>query len=83
MPAYAQPMRILVVSIFSLLVSLPCWAAHGYALWGELKYPENFSHFDYVNPQAPKGGDLRMVSGLRVSTFDKFNPFTIKGSAPA
>ena len=83
MPAYALPMRILVVSIFSFLVSLPCWAAHGYALWGELKYPENFSHFDYVNPQAPKGGELRMVSGLRVSTFDKFNPFTIKGSAPA
>ena len=76
-------MRILLVSIFSLLVSLPSWAAHGYALWGELKYPENFSHFDYVNPQAPKGGELRMVSGLRVSTFDKFNPFTMKGNAPA
>ena len=38
---------------------------------------------DSVNPEAPKGGDLRLVSNLRVSTFDKFNPFTIKGSAPA
>ena len=61
----------------------PVWAAHGYALWGDLKYPANFAHFDYVNAQAPKGGELRLVSNLRVSTFDKYNPFTIKGSAPA
>ena len=61
----------------------PLWAAHGYALWGDLKYPANFRHFDYVNPAAPKGGELRLVSNLRVSTFDKYNPFTIKGSAPA
>ena len=59
------------------------WAAHGYAIWGELKYPDGFTHFDYVNPQAPKGGELRLVSNLRVSTFDKYNPFTLRGSAPA
>jgi microcin C transport system substrate-binding protein len=59
------------------------WGAHGYALWGDLKYPAGFSHFDYVNPQAPKGGELRLVSNQRTSTFDKYNPFTIKGSAPA
>ena len=64
-------------------VSAPVWAAHGYALWGDLKYAANFSHFDYVNPNAPKGGELRLVSNLRVSTFDKYNPFTIKGTAPA
>ncbi len=71
--------------LFSCLVglSIPAWAAHGYALWGDLKYPANFSHFDYVNPAAPKRGELRLVSNLRVSTFDKYNPFTIKGSAPA
>ena len=61
----------------------PAWAAHGYALWGDLKYPSDFSNFDYVNPVAPKGGELRLVSNLRSSTFDKYNPFTIKGSAPA
>lgn len=59
------------------------WAAHGYALWGDLKYPPNFPQFAYVNPQAPKGGELRLVSNLRYSTFDKYNPFTIKGSPPA
>ena len=61
----------------------PAWAAHGYALWGDLKYPAHFSHFEYVNPAAPKGGELRLVSNLRLSTFDKYNPFTIKGSYPA
>ena len=59
------------------------WAAHGYALWGDLQYPPGFAHFSYVNPLAPKGGELRLVSNLRVSTFDKYNPFTVKGSAPA
>ena len=63
--------------------SASAWAGYGYALWGDLKYPAGFSHFDYVNPAAPKGGELRLVSNLRTSTFDKYNPFTIKGSAPA
>jgi microcin C transport system substrate-binding protein len=75
-------MRSLLVWVL-LGLSSPSWAAHGYALWGDLKYPAGFAHFDYVNPAAPKGGDLRLVSNLRYSTFDKYNPFTIKGSAPA
>ncbi|MCW5322326.1 ABC transporter substrate-binding protein [Verminephrobacter aporrectodeae subsp. tuberculatae] len=66
-----------------MLCATPAWAAHGYALWDELKYPPGFAHFDYVNPDAPKGGELRMVSNLRNSTFDKYNPYTMKGSAPA
>ncbi len=74
-------------TVLALLAStglaVSAWAAHGYALWGELKYPADFTHFDYVNPQAPKGGELRLVSNLRVSTFDKYNPFTMRGSAPA
>ena len=67
-------------------MSLPAgsvWAAHGYGLWGELKYPAGFEHFDYADPKAPKGGELRMVSNLRLSTFDKYNPFTLRGSYPA
>jgi microcin C transport system substrate-binding protein len=66
-----------------LLLSPWALAAHGYALWGELKYPASFKHFAYVNPQAPKGGELRLVSNQRASTFDKYNPFTLRGSAPA
>ncbi len=63
--------------------AVPAWAAHAYALWGAPRYPAGFTHFDYVNPEAPKGGELRLVSNLRTSTFDKYNPFTIKGNAPA
>ncbi|MDR2154830.1 MAG: extracellular solute-binding protein [Burkholderiaceae bacterium] len=68
-----------------LLAAAPAaaWAAHGYALWDDLKYPPGFEHFGYVNPAAPKGGEVRLVSGLRNSTFDKYNPFTMRGSAPA
>ncbi|MFO1193059.1 MAG: extracellular solute-binding protein [Rhodoferax sp.] len=75
-------MRRLLITCLAA-ACLPAWAAHGYALWGDLKYPPGFSHFDYVNPQAPKKGELRLVSNLRVSTFDKYNPFTMKGNAPA
>lgn len=64
-------------------LAVPAWAAHGYALWGDLKYAPGFSYFGYVDPNAPKGGELRLVSNVRSSTFDKYNPFTIKGSAPA
>lgn len=64
-------------------LTLPAWAGHGYALWGELRYAPDFRHFAYVNPDAPKGGELRLVSNLRTSTFDKYNPFTLRGSAPA
>ena len=63
--------------------ALPAWGGHAYALWGEPRYGEDFKHFAYVNANAPKGGELRLVSGLRYSTFDKYNPFTIKGSPPA
>ena len=71
-----------LLALAALAGTGPSWAAHGYALWGDLKYPVDFSNFDYVNPAAPKGGELRLVSNLRSSTFDKYNPFTIKGSAP-
>ncbi len=44
---------------------------HGLSLFGDLKYPADFRHFDYVNPAAPKGGTVRQVA---VGTFDNFNP---------
>ena len=69
--------------LLAWLAAVPCWAAHGYALWDDLKYAAGFAAFDYVNVQAPKGGELRLVSNQRYSTFDKYNPFTIKGAPPA
>jgi len=56
---------------------------HAYAAFGEPKYPKGFDHFDYVNPAAPKGGTLYLANPDRRTAFDKFNPFTIRGSAPA
>ena len=49
--------------------SEPQWR-HGLSLFGDLKYPPGFRHFDYVNPQAPKGGAVRLVA---LGTFDNFN----------
>lgn len=68
--------------VVSLLSSMPSWAAHAYAQFGDIKYPAGFRHFDYVNPEAPKGGEIRLVPPTRLSNFDKYNPFTLKGSAP-
>jgi len=75
-------MRYLLALMLSL-IGASGWAAHGYSLWGELKYPPGFASFAYVNSVAPKGGELRLVSNSRQSTFDKYNPFTVKGAAPA
>ena len=56
----------------------PTQPSHGIATFGDLKYPENFTHFDYTNPEAPKGG---MIKGAAFGSFDSFNPFVIKGNA--
>jgi microcin C transport system substrate-binding protein len=82
---YALKQAVLqwVLLLTSSLLAAPAWAAHAYSLWGDIKYPVGFAHFDYVNPNAPKGGELVAVSNLRVSTFDKYNPFNIKGTSPA
>jgi microcin C transport system substrate-binding protein len=58
------------------------WAGHAYAQFGDMRYPAAFTHFSYVNPEAPKGGEIALVPPTRQSNFDKYNPFTLKGSAP-
>lgn len=74
-------MRICCFLIF-LIFGTPSWAAHAYAQFGDIKYRSDFHHFDYVDPDAPKGGEMSLVSPTRLSNFDKYNPFTLKGSAP-
>jgi microcin C transport system substrate-binding protein len=68
--------------LMAWLIAAPGWGAYAYAQFGDIKYPAGFTHFDYVDPDAPKGGEIRMVPPTRPSNFDKFNPFTLKGSAP-
>ncbi|KAA2313011.1 ABC transporter substrate-binding protein [Pseudooceanicola sediminis] len=54
--------------------------SHGYSYFGELKYPADFDHLDFVNVDAPKGGDIAIQAS---GTFDSLNPFTVKGRAGA
>ena len=78
-------MRLLVVflmSMASLMGSVSTWAAHAYGQFGDIQYAAGFTHFSYVNPAAPKGGEIRMVPPTRPTNFDKFNPFTLRGTAP-
>ena len=76
-------MRPFLLLLICLGLSFPAFAAisqsHGYAQFGTLKYPEHFTHFDWANPDAPKGGHLRLMAS---GTFDTLNPYTFKGTSP-
>ena len=77
-------MRVLPLLLFGLALSGPAMAtrieSHGYAQFGTLKYPASFTHFDWANPAAPKGGTLRIMAA---GTFDTLNPYTFKGTSPS
>ena len=74
----------LVLSVFTLVPTLgksqETVVSHGYNFFGELKYPSDFAHLDYVNPNAPKGGDISIWAP---GTFDSMNPYSRKGRAGA
>ncbi len=60
---------------------------HGMSIFGELKYPQGFRHFDYGNPQAPKGGTLSQMPSVgaynaSLLTFDTLNGYILKGNSP-
>jgi len=58
------------------------WAGekvHGLSAFGALKYGADFKHFDYVNPNAPKGGRLTMIGTAGLVTFDSLNGYILKG----
>ena len=73
---------LLALVLAGLSFSPSSRAAHAYAQFGDIKYPAGFGNFSYVNPAAPKGGEIRMVPPTRPTNFDKFNPFTLRGTAP-
>ena len=57
---------------------------HGLSVFGDLKYPADFAHFDYVNPDAPKGGLFSLIPSVRAynqsyQTFNSFNAYILKG----
>ncbi len=53
--------------------------SHGISAFGDLKYPPDFKHFDYVNPDAPKGGVWSGRGTAASNTFDSLNPYILKG----
>ena len=50
------------------------------AMYGDLKYGPDFAHFDYANPDAPKGGSLALSA---IGIFDSLNPFILRGTPAA
>jgi len=77
-------MRAVIAALIALLL-VPAARAedvqptYGLSLFGDpLKYPADFTHFDYVNPDAPKGGFVRFGD---IGTFDNLNPFILKGAS--
>ncbi len=54
--------------------------AHGIAMHGDLKYGPGFAHYDYVYPDAPKGGEVRLAA---IGGYDSFNPFIVRGRSAA
>lgn len=69
------------VFLLALFAALPAAEAAYAMAWGaKPKYPSDFKHFDYVNPDAPRGGSLNRDG---FGSFDKLNPFTLRGIAGA
>ncbi|AST70054.1 ABC transporter substrate-binding protein [Kosakonia cowanii] len=71
-----------IVALLLAFIALACQAqtikeSDSFAIIGEPKYAVNFSHFDYVNPAAPKGGNVTLAN---IGTFDNFNRFALRGN---
>ena len=77
-------MRSLLLLLACLVTSLSVEAtiskSHGYAQFGDLKYPADFKHFEWTNPDAPKNGSVQLMA---FGTFDTLNPYTLKGTSPS
>lgn len=76
-------MTMRFVLLLLALFSVTCQAqtikeSYAFAVLGEPKYDANFTHFDYVNPAAPKGGNITLSA---MGTFDNFNRFALRGVA--
>jgi len=80
---FVHRLIILSITAFSLMAIPAVNAddpapAHGLAMHGDLKYSPDFKNFEYVNPDAEKGGTIRLSA---IGGFDSLNPFIVKGNA--
>ena len=70
-----------LIGLLAMLIAAASGAAeprHAIAMHGAPRYAPGFAHFDYVNPRAPVGGDVRLAA---IGTFDSLNPYILKGVA--
>src|SRR5262249_39484234 len=67
---------VALVALLGAVAAAVAATTPGMSLFGDLKYGPDFKHFDYVNPDAPKGGTMRLAA---IGTFDTRNPFVVKG----
>jgi len=72
---------VVLLTVASVNFSEAAEDRHGLSTFGELKYPPGFTNFDYVNPDAPKGGRLSMIGTAGLVTFNSLNAFILKGDA--
>src|SRR5262245_13781120 len=76
-PGIAGPaFSISMILFLTTAAALAAAGSNGLSLFGELKYPPEFKNFDYVNPDAPKGGTMKFSA---IGTYDSLNPFVVKG----
>jgi len=82
MPTLNPIRHIRYIFLLAMLLGLganAAQAAQGISQYGKPKYPDGFAHFDYVNPNAPRGGTLTLPNPGQRTSFDKFNPYTLRG----
>ena len=78
--------KLIFFKIFFFICSFPAFSgdhtitSHGISTFGDLKYDKNFSNFEYVNINAPKGGEISLWA---FGSFDSMNPYSVKGRAGA
>jgi microcin C transport system substrate-binding protein len=66
-----------VLALAATISATEAAPVHGVAMHGEPAYPPDFTHFSYVNPDAPKGGSLVMAA---IGSFDNLNPYIVRGT---
>ena len=76
-----QALRLMAcLAVFALpAMAQDTITSHGFSTFGELKYASDFAHFDYANPDAPKGGTMSFRGTGASQTFDSLNAFILKG----
>lgn len=81
-PARRRLLQSLPAGLFPMAAVWGAEPLHpAYALYDQPKYPPDFTHFDYVDPAAPVGGRIVLTPPTVGASFDKLNPFTLKGMA--